>query len=99
MIAEGLGVAPLLNVIHLLEDRRGEFIQRPFPIDAAHEFREAAHEARDAAQHGQVEVDYVFEAGGLNFDRHRLAPMQPPAIDPSQRRRGYPPRTRFSLTP
>src|SRR5262249_58744746 len=89
--------APILTVIHLLEDRRGELLQRPFPIDAAREFREAAHEARDAAQHGQVEVDYVFEAGALNFDRHGLARMQPRAIDLSERRGGYRLRTDFGV--
>src|SRR5262245_23169656 len=81
MVAEGLGVAALLDIIHLLEDRRREFIQRPFPIDSAYEFREAAHKTRDAAQHGQVKVDYVFEVRALNFDRHGLARMQSSAID------------------
>src|SRR5262249_60531217 len=89
--------APILTVIHLLEDRRGELLQRPFPIDAAREFREAAHEARDAAEHGQVEVDYVFEAGALNFDRHGLARMQSRAIDLSERRGGYRLRTDFGV--
>src|SRR5262249_54381924 len=49
------------------------------------------------AQQGQVKVDYVFEAGALNFDRHGLARMQSRAIDLSERRGGYRLRTDFRV--
>src|SRR5215813_240881 len=91
MSAEGFGVAPFLNVIHLFENRRGEFIQGPFPINPAHEFREAAHKTSDTSQHRQIKIDDVFQIRSLNLDRHDLARMQPRAVDLPERRGGYRP--------
>ena len=51
VLAERLGVARLLLVVHLFGDGRVKLIERPLPIYSANQVRVAFEHARDSSQH------------------------------------------------
>src|SRR4029079_14277297 len=89
VVAKAIRITTFLHIVHLLKNGRMKLAEHAFPIGVfIRPGKEPVHQFYETIKYGDIETDYAFEVGTLNFDGDFFAREQTRAINLAQRSRG-----------
>src|SRR6185503_3752229 len=82
VVAKAIRITTFLHIVHLLKNGRMKLAEHAFPIGVfIRPGKEPVHQFYETIKYGDIETDYAFEVGTLNFDGDFFAREQTRAIN------------------